>query len=124
MANHETERLPGAAQDSPERDAWLKRAEEVIRDACEQHAEVTTHLVWPVLDFPPNGDGRLLGKPLRKALARGWMEKDKDTFGVWRAYDHLDLEPLYSADGVLIRQKALVPVYRSLLACGQRSGDR
>lgn len=102
-------------QYSLEEEAWLDAAREVIEHVCCENAEVTSRLIWPRLPFPPSGDGRLLGKPFRSALASGWIEKDKDRLGVWRAYDHLDLPRLYSRDGVLIRQKALIPVYRSLI---------
>ncbi len=54
------------------------------------------------------------GKVMKSALHQKWIEKDKQD-GIWRAYDHVDLPEVRSRDGVLIKQKALVPVYRSLI---------
>ena len=96
------------------RKAWLLEADRVIHQVCEEHVEVTTAVIWPQLSFPP-GDGRLLGKSLHKALRAGWLEKAQDAEGHWLAWDHLDVGHVRSADGVLIRQKSLVAVYRSLI---------
>ena len=109
--------------DDPEvgaRKEWLAEATAVIRDVCDVKVAVTTHDIWPLLVFPPR-DGRLLGKALKKALTAGWLEKDKDPNGCWRAWDHTDLDPVFSADGVLIKQKSLIPVYRSLICPGARN---
>lgn len=96
--------------------AWLADAYAVAFDVCRQHDEVTADLLWSRLAFPPSpADGRVFGKVIRVALARGWLEKAKNPDGTWKAWDHLDRPPVFSRDKVKIRQKALIPVYRSLV---------
>ena len=96
--------------------AWLADAYSVVRRLCLENAEITAMKIWPHLPFPPaTTDGRVFGKVMRVALARKWLAKAKDENGVWRAYDHIDYPTVKSKDGVAIRQKALIPVYRSLI---------
>lgn len=96
--------------------SWLDEAYRVLYRICLENEEVTANLVWPHIDFPaPPSDGRAFGKVMRVALRRKWIAKAKGSDGVWRAYDHLDLPVVRSRDGVVIRQKALIPIYDSLI---------
>ena len=96
--------------------AWLNEAYPVVHRLCLENREVTALMIWPHLPFPPScTDGRVFGKVMRVALRRRWLAKAKDAEGVWRAYDHIDHPAVKSKDGVVIRQKALIPVYHSLI---------
>ncbi len=98
---------------------WLYLAYDMAEEVCLTHQFVTTDLLWPHVTLPTiAAGGRLMGRVVRDALHRGWMQKAKTEDGLLLFADHTDLQPVFTQDARKIRHHGPLPVYRSLTWLG------